>query len=81
MIDWLFSKLAAAWHRRRLLRGKPDPWITEFREMFPGRCVVCSYTDWANQQGASIKPIAHRCIEGRSDGPPQKPPAARVVRR
>jgi hypothetical protein len=85
VIDWLLRKtvgrLAAVWHRRRLLREKPAPWVNEFREMFPGRCMVCSYTDHARDFGTDLKPIVHRCPEGRGDGPPNKLPRARVVSR
>lgn len=81
MIDWVLRKLAATWHRRRLVRDKPDKWVSEFREMFPGRCMVCSYQDFAYENGVDLRPISHRCPEGRGDGPPVAPPVARVVLR
>lgn len=83
MLDWILKTVAAAWHRRRLRKRLDGAWqdehyIVEWHLQNPRRCMVCSYTEWANDCGASLKPLQHNCKEGNG-GAPKALPDARVV--
>ena len=77
MIDWIIRGLVARIHQWRTRRT--SKMVTEYREMFPGRCMYCGYTRWANmEQGCQLTLKPHDCIEG--NGGPRSLAAARVVR-
>lgn len=67
MIDAAFGWLAATWHRWRITRHRDDhdaEWVRAWKAENPNRCMVCSYTKWANEKGAHLRNIEHRCLEG-----------------
>lgn len=57
----------AEWQwRRRVERGKWLMWVREFRDRFPDRCPVCSFTRWGREMGmsAAYRPAPrHFCPE------------------
>lgn len=73
MIRWL---VATIWRWRIKRRKRDEQWMAEWVAMFPGRCMYCSYTRWAWEQGARLVIGPHNCIEG--NGGPRSLPVAKV---
>jgi hypothetical protein len=69
---WLVARL-------RQPSGFSDDGIRQWHTVFPGRCMYCSYTRWANtEQGQNLAIEVHDCIEGNS--PPAPLPVAKIHR-
>lgn len=55
-------------------------WIREWHQINPGKCMYCSYTNWANKgQGQRLIVEPHFCIENNG-GPIDGLPQAKVIR-
>lgn len=61
---WLNQRAA---HKTLRIVERAEPWgarfVREFRETFPGRCMICSMADFARGMGWEEIAHPHDCIE------------------
>lgn len=87
----IFHHIVARLHRYQLIRevrklvisptSFEDIWLRNWfldwivDELSKGRCVICSYTSWANTKGAGLSNCKHDCPEGNGIVPGKLPSA------
>lgn len=50
------------------IRQQAKQMVAEFQELFPGRCMICSYHRYGVENGFTVKPLEpHNCIEAKTE--------------
>lgn len=82
IIRFFVGPIATRWYRWSI-RDRENSnveWIRVWHKDNPGKCMYCSYTNWANREkGQSLKIGPHACIENNG-GPKDGLPKAHIIK-